>query len=119
MKTDDERIETFLRQFTPKRPRPLPAPAGRPILWTGVAVAATVVLGFAILVRQGGRPGGEESPGSPEDPRSRTAAVLVSHVREWDVDATDRMLAELSARVLPDVERQDGTLHVLAREQAP
>jgi hypothetical protein len=119
MKTDDERVEAVRRQFTPKRPRPLPGTTtGRSILWAGGTVAAALVLAFgALMVRRADPPGRVDGvQRAVQDVPPAATAAHMSHVREWNIEAADRMLTELSARVLPDVERRDGTLHVLARE---
>jgi hypothetical protein len=106
MKSEDEEFELFLRQFRPRRPRPLPSSAaGRRRPWAQ-AIAAGLVAA-AVVAWAVSRP---PRPAQTTSTRPAPASPVVN----WNVDALDRMLIGMSPRVLPDVERPDRTLHVLA-----
>ena len=104
----NERLESLLRQFQPRRPGPLPrAGVRRPSLRTVAAAAAAIVLvGWgAVHFRFAGR--------DAVDAADLTAGRLPQSV-DWNVDRLDRRLLELAPRVLPDVERPGSTFGRLA-----
>jgi hypothetical protein len=51
---------------------------------------------------------------APAEARELTAAQL-SRQADWDIGRLERALSDASTWVLPDVERPDSVLHVLAR----
>jgi hypothetical protein len=114
MTTDDPELEQFLRQFEPRRPRPIRRERSAR-LWAWAAAAALAVAGTgALLVRD--LPPGRADPdagaavaGAVIQPSAARAAVVI-----WNEQSIDRLLTELSPRVLPDVGRRDRTLHALA-----
>ena len=117
MKSDEEKLELFLRQFRPRRPRPLP-PVRMPrrVVWASGAAAALLLVVLAGLTVRRAEPPADVALGGQGEMRSTAAAAIAAHVVNWDVEALDRMLTEMSPGVLPDVERRDGSLYVLARE---
>jgi hypothetical protein len=108
---EDERIESFLRQFRPRRPPPLPATrASR--LWLRIAAAAAVLV-FAVLITLPFLSREDRSGVRVERP-DLTAARL-SQLADWDIGRLEQALSEASPRMLPDVERPESVLHALAR----
>ena len=116
MSPDEEQLEAFLRQFRPRRPGPLPDDRIAPRRPRRIAAIAAIAPGLAAvtagLLMQWNGPA--------DDPRPETtmtvtpAAAARAVVTDWDPEALDRMLIELSARALPDVENRRGSVYTLA-----
>ena len=105
---DDERLESFLRQFQPRRPVPLPGAGVRRLNLRAVAAAAAAIVLVtwgAVHFRFAGR--------DAVDAADLTAGRLPKSVG-WNIDRLDRRLLELAPRVLPDVERPGSTFGRLA-----
>ena len=122
MEANDDELEQFersLRQFQPRRPRPLPVqvPMGRAVWPRFLAAAAVLALlvgaGFLIVSR---RP-------STLAPASETAleprSVALGRLTTLAVARPDRLddaLAAASRTLLPDLDGPDGGLRQLAKD---
>lgn len=107
-----DELEALLRQFQPRRPKPLPdssdAHRFRPLVWVVASgLAAAVVI---MLVRY-------EPTTVVEAPATvdvTLGALNASAVKS--ADDLDNLLTRTSSAILPDVERPGGMLHALSRE---
>jgi hypothetical protein len=111
-----DELEARLRQFQPRRPRPLPEVEGprgsRPLVWaalSGVAAAVVIMVGWreptSVL----------EAPAT----RARAAAVTLGDLSAYaagDASDLDEILTRTSRALLPDVQRPGGVLHALSKE---
>ena len=108
-----DELETLLRQFQPRRPRPLPEiarPRGpRWSVWIAVPGIAAVVIIVALVARHDPAPA-VESPHVVITLGALNARVLAS---DEDLDA---VLTRASRAILPDVERPGGVLQALSKE---
>lgn len=103
---------------SPRAARRLPvAGAPRRLRWAA-ACAAGVALAVAAWLTLG-----RVAPVVPvqdPDPTAQAAredgSARAALIADWNVDALDRMLTEMSPRVLPDVERPESSLHPLASQ---
>src|SRR5262245_40758363 len=105
-----DELEALLRQFRPRRPRPLPdvepSRRFRPVAWIAASgLAAAVVL----LVMRLERTPGVDAP----DAVSITLGAFNAYAVKSPEDL-DRALTKTSAAILPDVERPGGALHALS-----
>lgn len=105
-------LEALLRQFQPRRPRPLPDLEGprrvRPFVWIAASgLAAAVVL----MVAQYERTPVVEAPRAVDV----TLGALNAYAMR-SADDLDKALTRTSSAILPDVERPGGALHALSKE---
>jgi len=128
MNWSDEEFEAFLRQFQPQKPKALPAadPAAR--LGARWWLAAAVILlgcGTALWVSRSAFLPEAEKPAVQTDiarPAAAASAVQtvtlgrLTQLAHGSSEQLDVALNEASRSLLPDVERNDSTLHGLARE---
>jgi hypothetical protein len=105
-------LEGLLRQFQPRRPRPLPdaerARASRPLVWLALSgIAAAVVLTVSW----------REQPSEVEAPTraSLTLGALNAYTVR-SLDDLDKVLTQMSPAVLPRVDQPGGVLYALAKE---
>lgn len=121
---DDEKIESYLRQFRPQQPRPLP---GRTkvvlIRWRvplAACTAAVVILAAAIpLFFRKPAHTSHESPAGIQQAMPIAQEISLAHLSRaalQDPASLDAQLDSLSTRLLPDVRRSHGILHSLAHE---
>jgi len=117
---NDDPFENFLRRFEPRRPRALPAmqhpPRRRSRLL--LAIAALILIGLALSLRQGAGPAQLRSAGTSRQERALPAVTLgeLNEIFRRHPERFDAQLTEASHRLLPDVEEPGGLLHVLAGE---
>jgi len=139
MDRDEEKLESYLRQFRARAPRPLelPEPASvempgrqRPWFLPAAAIAAVLLLALLFLfsgrLRQGPREAVQQGPptragvargGAEAEPKPEEISfVRLSRFAREEPDRLGRHLDELSARTLPDVRSGEGVLKRLARE---
>ena len=130
MENHDEVFERYLRQFRPRAPRALPD-AGRtvPPSWRSkLAVVAAIIVICSLVgwfsVRRHRLPQTSHliktlspSPqiGHPFGPPDVSLGRLKMLMRR-DPSGLDAALIDISQRLLPNVEKPQGTLHVLAGE---
>lgn len=123
MDQNDEQFESFLREFTPHHPRPLPATSP---LWRrlGAAAAVTLVIGTSLWFVSKRRDSREAKTitnpqpelaqvGESTKPVSPAALTRLALEEPAQFDAT---LDEQSRRLLPRFDRANSTLRVLAKE---
>jgi hypothetical protein len=107
-----DELEAKLRQFQPRRPRPLPGVARshrkRPLVWIAMSgVAAAVLLMLARYER------------APVVEAPRAAGVTLGALNAYMLmgpEKLDDALTSTSAVTLPDVEWPGGALHALSKE---
>ncbi len=116
MSADEEQFEAFLRQFRPRRPGPLPDDRIVPRRPRRIAAIAAIAAGLAAVtagvLMQLNRPADDRRPEASVT--VTPAAAARAAVADWDSEALDRMLIDLSARALPDVENRRGSVYTLA-----
>jgi hypothetical protein len=119
-----DELEALLRQFQPRRPRPLPDLEGPrrvrpptfapPPLRRGKRVwiaAAGLAAAVAILVARYEPTPVVEAP----RPAGVTLGALNAYAMKSAEDL-DKALTTISSAILPDVERSGGALHALSKE---
>jgi hypothetical protein len=106
-----DELETVLRQYQPRRPRPLPdverGRGLRPIVrvaLAGIAAAVAIIVGWRHPLDDSDRP-------KP----AVTLGALTPYVFDESRDLESQLTAT-SRRILPDVERSTGVLNALAKE---
>jgi hypothetical protein len=107
-----DELEALLRQFQPRRPKPLPddgdARRFRPLVWVAASGLAAAVV--TMLVRHEPTPV-VEAPAAV----SVTLGALNAHAVRSAEDL-DKALTRTSSAILPDIERPGGVLHALSKE---
>jgi hypothetical protein len=105
-----DELETLLRQFRPRRPRPLPdvgrARAAHPAVWvalSGIAAAVVIMVGW------------RSQTAVPDTPQIAVTLGDLAYALDEAGDL-DAILTRTSRALLPDVERSNGVLHALAKE---
>lgn len=127
MEEHDEQLESFLREFEPRRPRALPAiGVVAPARWRRLAAAAAMamVIGSSVwlVLRKPSPPqAGSSAPQTASLHLTISAApplalLPLTRLALADPGRLDATLTEASRSVLPDLRRSDGTLRVLAKE---
>jgi hypothetical protein len=106
-----DELETVLRQYRPRRPRPLPdvehGRGVRPIVrvaLAGIAAAVVIMVGWRHPLNDSDQP---------------KAAVTLGELSPYVFDESRDLESKLrytSRRILPDVERSTGVLGALAQE---
>jgi len=119
--SDDEKLETYLRQFRPRQPRALPtlrAPLWRRPIAAWAAVAALLVIAVLMFVPQRRRI--QHTSRILQSQRNNIAAEAsladLNRVLRQDPEKLDSELDSLASRLLPDVRSKGGILKTLARE---
>ena len=127
MNRQDEEFEIFLRQFQPRRPRPLPEVPSKPRVGLRVLLAAAllglVCVGVVHFTRQDSLRNGEQaviksesiSP-APINTADVMSADHLTRVGLANPNDLDLMLTEASQHLLPNVEGSGSMLHALAQE---
>lgn len=119
---DNEKLESYLRQFHARAPRPLAVPRARlafPRMAAVVAaVAALVIVGVLLFYPRWHRSNQEttEQVRQTEPMANEISVVRLSRFAQQEPDKLDNHLTELSAKTLPDVRSSHGALKRLARE---
>jgi|SRR6516165_10779868 hypothetical protein len=127
MDPHDEQFESFLREFQPHRPRPLPVTGSYRPKWI-FRVAAAVLLTFALgtsmwLLRR------EHTPHNSQQITKNTPTIAGSPAAQFplspisltrialeDPSRFDAALANASRHELPNFQGDESTLRVLAKE---
>jgi len=107
-----DELETLLRQFQPRRPRPLPDAerprATRPLAWltlSGLAAAVVLTVNWRAPV--------------PDRLGPKTAGLTLGSLNAHamrSIDDLDTVLTQRSPAILPRVDRPGGDLYALAKE---
>jgi hypothetical protein len=121
---DDEKVESYLRQFRPQQPRPLPGRTKAVLFrWRGplaACAAAVIILAAAIpFVPRKPAHTAHQSPANVQQAMPIAQEISLAHLGRAalnDPASLDAQLDSLSARLLPDVRRSHGILHSLAHE---
>ena len=111
-----DELEALLRQFQPRRPRPLPElmrPRGpRWSVWIAASGLAAAAIIAAIVARD------ERAP-AVETPRVARAVITLGALNAQGLTSAedlDGLLTRTSRAVLPDVEQPGGVLQALSKE---
>jgi hypothetical protein len=124
MSDNDGQFENYLRTFQPKRPRPLPlAPEASPE-WRRLAAAAAVLIALGISLWFGVRKSQPRvavlvitGPPHPAQQLSARPSILqLTRIAVEDPAKLDGELTELSTEILPDFQKKESTLRVLAKD---
>jgi hypothetical protein len=107
-----DELETLLRQFQPRRPRPLPGTerprATRPLVWltlSGLAAAVALTVSWREPV--------------PDLIEPKTAGLTLGSLNAHamrSIDDLDTVLTQTSPAILPRVDRPGSVLYALAKE---
>jgi len=122
----DKQLETYLGEFQPRPPRPLPETVlHRQVLLRRLAAAATVTVALGASLwfvgygnrRSGGEPG--EKKAAVQEANSAPPPLSLLPLTQLALENPEKLEAELtraSRRVLPDFRGSQSTLRVLAKE---
>jgi|SRR5580704_11456167 hypothetical protein len=127
MNEDDRKFEAFLREFKPRRPRPLPADANAWRSWPQLAAAAALILAIGaaslwIGVRHfAARNGGSQSATSimssiSTDQRPPISTLALTRAALDGSPEFDKEMDSMARRDLPSFNRKESMLRVLAKE---
>jgi ferric-dicitrate binding protein FerR (iron transport regulator) len=123
MEQRDEQFESYLREFEPHHPRPLPAmqPAKRGLRRRLAAAAVVVIAAGSSLWFLSRKPApdiaaihAERATGTVV--RQPLALLPLTRLALEDPGRLDAMLMEASRGVLPGLQRKDSALRALAKE---
>ena len=123
--TDDiQNLESFLREFEPRRPRPLPIAAmqHRSLRWFAAAAALILVCGVGALWLVSQQRAGRATHGSahlnssPARATQNVPAIVLTREALASDPSFDQELDSMARRSLPNFDRNDSTLRVLASE---
>jgi len=126
MNENQERFENYLREFEPRRPRPLERPAAqRRQVWR-LAAAAAILLALGAAFWSVRKKKSLEVAQSPKQERSVMPATepsgpepLLLPLTEMalnDPEQLDAELAKASRKLLPNFRKRESTLKALAKE---
>jgi hypothetical protein len=106
-----DELEQVLRQFQPRRPRPLPdvehSRRWRPVVWIAASgLAAALVI---MVVQRRATP-------AVEAPATGVTLGALNAYAIRGVEDLDAVLTRTSPAILPDVERPGGALYALSKE---
>jgi hypothetical protein len=120
---DDEKVESYLRQFRPQQPRPLPGRTKAMIFrWRMPLAACAAVIILAVIIPFLSRKPAHtsyQSPANVQPTMPIAQEISLAHLGRAalnDPASLDAQLDSLSTRLLPDVRRSHGVLHSLAHE---
>ncbi len=126
MNDDDRKFEAFLREFEPRRPRPLPAPERTRRSWPTLAAAASLILLLGAVslwigmrrIDTGNRNGKPvaniSSAAKNQHPLPSTLALTraaLENSPEFEIEMDSRAQSDL-----PGFNRKESMLRVLAKE---
>ncbi len=125
MNEEDPRFETFLREFEPRPPRPLPATRSVWRSWPRLAAAAALILAIGSISlwiglrqRESRRAVGQSS--APSLSASSTnrppSTIALTQAAIDDGPEFEQQMDAMSRRSLPGFARKDSTLRVLAKD---
>ena len=119
-KSEDAKLEAYLRQFRPQPPRPLPGRARTALLrWRVPLMAAAAVLVVSITLVFFSRKPDHIRVAQTErtEPLAQeTSFIRLSRTAMEDAGEFDARMDSLSQKLLPDVRRSQGILKALAHE---
>jgi hypothetical protein len=120
--SNDEQFEQYLRQFEPRPPRQLLV-AAHPAGWSWrapLAIAALVVLSLGVVLWTAGHLGPPIQPSWNQQAVTSVSSQVtlgrLNRLMRDDPSQFDAQLTAASRNLLPDVQRREGTLRLLARE---
>jgi hypothetical protein len=123
MERNDERFESRLREFQPRRPRALPDAPQVGAARRRLAAAAVVALSLAAAVWFAVTPRPTRTPETPAEESASTESVSVpltslslTRLAAMSPEKLDGALNDASRHVLPDFRERDSALSVLAKE---
>ncbi|HEX4603628.1 MAG TPA: hypothetical protein VH724_06515 [Candidatus Angelobacter sp.] len=117
----DDRIETYLRQFRPHLPRPLPGRSKVTLIRWRVPLRVAAAVAFALSIALVSFLHKVDRGQSPQTVRTEplaqeTSFIRLSRASREDNTEFDARMDSLSVRLLPDVRRSQGILKALAHE---
>jgi hypothetical protein len=125
MESGEERFESYLREFDPRRPRALPAGVEPGFDWRRLAAAAALLIAlgastwFGVYARRARGTTGTTtrtvSGANAEFAAQRLSIFSLTRTALEDPRRLDAELSEQSRRVLPDFRGKESTLSVLAK----
>lgn len=127
MNEENHKFEAFLREFEPRRPRPLPpATIARPS-WQYLAAAAMLILAIGSVWfwmrhrhaqpnRAAAAPSAETVTNMPPNHAMPPSILALTQSALQDGAEFDRQLDCIAHRSLPGFTQKDSTLRVLAKE---
>ena len=127
MNEENHTFEAFLREFEPRRPRPLPPAAIARHSWQYLAAAAMLILAigsvwFWMRHRRGHPNGAAVAPPAdtvtnmPPNQAMPPSTLALTQSALQDGAEFDRQLDSIARRSLPGFTQKDSTLRVLAKE---
>jgi hypothetical protein len=127
MKEDDRNFEAFLREFEPRRPRPLPANESAWRSWPRLAAAAVLVLAIGAVSLWIGLRHFAARNGSNQPATANTSSISTNQHPPISTLALTRAALEgspefdnemdsMARRDLPSFNRKESMLRVLAKE---
>ena len=107
-----DELEQVLRQFQPRRPRPLPdvehSRRWRPVVWIAASGLAAAMVIMVVVQRRAAPV--VDAPAAGITLGALNASAMKS------VEDLDAVLTRTSPTILPDVERPGGVLYALSKE---
>lgn len=127
MENNDKEFENYLAEFEPRKPRALPELVVHRKVWRqrlAAPAAMAIFLGASLWfarrkseLNKGGRvTTNPTSMAATKSPASPLALLPCTRLALQDPEQFDAQLTEASLRVLPDFQRSNSTLRVLAKE---
>lgn len=119
---DDEKLESYLRQFRPQAPKPLPGRVRVVIYRRPAAVIsaiAAVLIGFALLTlwqQKKAIPSGPQIVQQIAPAARDVSSARLGRMALEDPEKLDSYLNDLSKKLLPDTRSSHGVLKQLAKE---
>jgi hypothetical protein len=127
MNDDNRKFEAFLREFKPRRPRPLPQAESTRRSWPRVAAAAALILvvgGASLWIGRrhiqtshtNGQSPALSVAGASSNLRQPMSTIALTRAALEGSPDFDREMNDMSRRSLPRFDRADSMLRVLAKE---
>jgi hypothetical protein len=114
---ENERFENYLREFEPRRPKPLPSAIDSRLDWRRLAAAAAVFFALGASTWIGFQ---KHQPHLAlrvvSRPPVRPSVLQLTQMAVDDPLKLDAELTEESRRVLPNFQSKESTLHVLSKQ---
>lgn len=119
---EDEKLESYLRQFRAQAPGQLPQQRKREKVWIVAlaAVAALILLTIGVVALRNAHSNSHRAlvrkPVESQPAAAEVSMIRLSRLAQQDPDSLGIHLDRLSPRLLPDVSSGKGVLNHLARE---
>jgi hypothetical protein len=119
---EDEKLESYLRQFRAQTPGPLPQELKRDKapMAALVAIAALILLAIGVFAMRHAQSNSRQvlvkTTVESQPAAAEVSMIQLSRVAQQDPKSLGAHLDSLSARLLPDVSSGKGVLHHLAHE---